>query len=176
MSCQLAVCPLHQKMVRRHLPLPKRTHIPVKTDRKMCHRRDEDGGNGHRNYITTGGGEVWGLQEWINIPQYKSLPVAFLCSWRQTKAVTPLHMDTKLCAWSPTSLPFLWRGRGNAIPVSYPNLKLSFFQLLCIIWVPHPAQSKSPPSFQLLPCPFHPHLPLVPGKCQAAPQPPVLVS
>lgn len=29
MSCQLAVCPLHQELAQRHFPLTKSTLIPV---------------------------------------------------------------------------------------------------------------------------------------------------
>lgn len=153
---ELAVCPLHQALGRRHFPLTKRTPIPV-TPRKMCNRRDRDGRNGHRNYIMTGECEVWVLQEeWINNPQYKRPPVAFLCSWRQTKAVTPLHMATKLCSWRPASFSSLWRGRGNVIPVTYPrpNLSSPFFSCSASFWVPQLAQSKSLTSFQLPHCPF----------------------
>lgn len=130
MSCQLAVCPLHQKMVRRHL-LVKKEHLSLETrcpDRKMCKRRDGDGRNAHRNYVMAGGGEVWVLQEWINSPQYKSLPVAFLCSWRQTKANQALCME-------PYQLSFPLKGKRQCYPSYLPkiSLKLSFFQLLCII-------------------------------------------
>lgn len=105
-------------------PFVKKDTYPSETrcpDRRMCNRRDRDGRNGHRNYIMMGGGEVW------DAPRMDQQPLTEKSSWsipvlmEANKAVTPLHMATKICAWRLTSFPSLWRGRGNASPVTFPR-------------------------------------------------------
>lgn len=62
----------------------------------------------------------------------------------------------------------------------FQDLKLSFFQLPCIILGSQACPKQVSHFLWLLHCHFqlvaHLHLPLMLGKCQAAPQPPVLVS